>query len=338
MKLTRQAVIFSASFGLFATACATDAEEFVSDQDLTSADLINCTSTQGAQAPVGLSTHFRDWLAQSAYADYDFARTDIDGGSFGGFAGDSDCISRQPVIFVHGNSDRALGGTIGGWADSVDYFLSQGYRGAEIYATTYGPASALQSSNYYHSRENIMQVRAFIEAVLEYTGADQVDVISHSMGVTMSRKAIKGGWASDLADGGDYYVGDPLTQRIDTFVGIAGGNRGLSTCYLTPGVPTCAATNGFYPGYVWFGYILGVSNFLDDLNGEVGYEGDYRYAIWSTVDEVVGGACLVWGNNTCRIPGQTDEKRYTTFPYGHIGVRDQTVEVQYDMVTEHVVP
>ena len=42
-----------------------------------------------------------------------------------------------------------------------------------------------------------MYIRKFIEAVLEYTGADEIDVISHSMGVPLSRRALKGGWSMD---------------------------------------------------------------------------------------------------------------------------------------------
>ena len=45
--------------------------------------------------------------------------------------------------------------------------------------------------------EYIMYIRKFIEAVLEYTGADEIDVISHSMGVPLSRRALKGGWSMD---------------------------------------------------------------------------------------------------------------------------------------------
>jgi len=36
-------------------------------------------------------------------------------------------------------------------------------------------------------------LRAFTEAVLNYTGAEKINVISHSMGVTLSRRVIKGG-------------------------------------------------------------------------------------------------------------------------------------------------
>ena len=38
-----------------------------------------------------------------------------------------------------------------------------------------------------------MKARKFIEAVLEYTKAEKVNVIAHSMGVTLSRGALKGG-------------------------------------------------------------------------------------------------------------------------------------------------
>ena len=95
-------------------------------------------------------------------------------------------------------------------------------------------------------------------------GATKVDIITHSMGVTLARKAILGGYATDAADGGQYYIGPPLTSSVDTFVGIAGANLGLTSCYQTGGsTPTCAATNGLYPGY-WNGF--GVSCVVKPMN------------------------------------------------------------------------
>jgi len=35
--------------------------------------------------------------------------------------------------------------------------------------------------------------RAFVEAVLQYTKADKVHIVGHSMGVTIGRKVAKGG-------------------------------------------------------------------------------------------------------------------------------------------------
>ncbi len=290
----------------------------------------------------GATTHFRDWLSANGYSGYDFVRADLTGGSYGGKSSGTDTVTKQPVIFIHGNSDKAVGsGVFGqtGWTNSIEYFHSRGYKTSELYATTWGPANAAMSPYQYHSKQNVMKVRKFIEAVKAYTGASKVDIITHSMGVTLARKAILGGWANDAADGGDYYVGEPLTSSVDTFVGIAGANLGLTSCYLSgPSTPTCGATNGLYPGYLYWGSVIGRSAYLNDLRSKSGYEGAYRYSIYSTADEIIGYDGIVYGEYTSRIPGQTGEKRYTGYPYGHFNTKDLTAEVQYGMVVNHTIP
>jgi len=57
-------------------------------------------------------------------------------------------------------------------------------------------------------------MRAFLEAVLAYTKADKIHVISHSMGVTIGRKIIKGGLANDIIHGGEYNLGKSLADRV----------------------------------------------------------------------------------------------------------------------------
>ena len=53
-----------------------------------------------------------------------------------------------------------------------------------------------------------MVVRKFIEAVIAYTSAAKVSIIAHSMGVTLARRAIKGGKYDDGAE--SYDIGTPL--------------------------------------------------------------------------------------------------------------------------------
>jgi triacylglycerol lipase len=307
------------------------------------ASIANTTPKPANRSPlqndVGLTPHFRNWLAANGYSGYNFARDDAPGGSYGGKQNDSDAVVNQPVIFIHGNSDSALGtgAPFTGWTASINFFLSQGYKTSELYATTWGPADPALSIYQYHSKVYLTKIRAFIKAVKAYTGAAKVDVIAHSMGVTLARKAILGGAASDLMDGGDYDLGPPLTGAIDTFVGIAGSNRGLVTCYLSgPTTPACGDTNGFYPGYmIGFQGPFGVSQILRDINASSHYEGSYVYTIWSTIDEVIGYGCVVYGRYTPQIPGQNGERRFSSLPYGHINSKDLTGYYQHRMVKYH---
>jgi triacylglycerol lipase len=300
------------------------------------ASLLFIASSAHAQ----LTTDFKNWLSANGYSSYNFDRADVAGGSYGGRTYAGQPVVNQPVIFIHGNSDSALGtgsSLATGWTSSINYFLSQGYTSAELYATTWGPASAALSSQQYHSKDNLTRLRAFVLAVKAYTGATKVDIVTHSMGVTLARKVIKGGAASDSLAGGSYNLGASLTTSVDTFVGIAGANRGLTTCYMTgPTTPTCGSTNGLYPGYLVGGFgPYGVSSFLVDLAGASHYEGSYVYTIWSSVDEVIGYGTIVYGTSTCRIPAQNGEKTFSGYPYGHIGSKDQTGYYQWRMVKYH---
>ncbi len=286
---------------------------------------------------VGLSPDFRAWLAAHGFDPTQLARDDLGpGGSFGGRSHPGEALGHEPVVFVHGNADLALGTQVGqtGWTASTQGFLAHGYGPAELYGTTWGPADAMLASQQAHTQANVMQVRRFLDAVLAYTGAAHVDVVAHSMGVTLARKAILGGTAHDPLVG-DYDVGPPLTDRVDAFVAIAGANLGLTSCYAAAQLPTCGKEVGLYPGTLVGATVLGRSQFLEDLIDHPGTEGAFRAAVWSTVDEVIGGGGLVWGSITGRLPDQSAEVVYHTAPYGHFGLKDQTVQVQIGLVGAH---
>jgi triacylglycerol lipase len=301
-------------------------------------------SEEGLRSPAavsgGLTSDFRAWLAASSYSGDGFARDDLGGmGSYGGRASAGQVLLHDPVIFIHGNADCALcteSATQTGWNASVAWFLSQGYTSAELYATTWGSASVLDTAYNYHSKDFVMSTRRFLQAVMAYTGAKKVDIVAHSMGVTLARKAILGGTAYDEGLGINYSVGPPLTASVDAFVGIAGANLGLTSCYLTgPTTPTCGAGSGLYPGYLYFGLVVGRSTYLNDLLNHPGTEGAYRYSMLSTVDEVIGYGDVVYGSYTSALPGQTAQFVYSTVPYGHIGLKDQTCARQLTLVRDH---
>jgi hypothetical protein len=90
------------------------------------------------------------------------------GGSYGGKTYSTDKLDHEPVIFIHGDSDIAVGKTPWqtGWTDSIEYFLSKGHNQSELYATTWGHGDSSKSSLKTHSKDYLIYVRKFIEAVI----------------------------------------------------------------------------------------------------------------------------------------------------------------------------
>lgn len=168
-------------------------------------------------------------------------------GESGGFGGAYSCVvSRTPVIFVHGNADNATSwdgptSQVSGYAKpprSVYQELkAAGYKDCELFGVTYLTASerGAPQLNYHHSSKYAILQR-FINQVKSYTGRSQVDLVTHSMGVSMSMAALTyyGTWGS-----------------VRRFVNIAGGLQGLDSCrsvgYSNPYVTTCGSQNWYWP-------------------------------------------------------------------------------------------
>ena len=109
-----------------------------------------------------------------------------------------------------------------GFTNTITYLLSQGYTKAEMYATTWGDAIWDNRGNATHDEYRVMYLRKFVDAVLSYTQADKITVVAHSMGVTLTRRVLKGGMVKSAA--APYYVGPPLTDKVDSFISLAGGS------------------------------------------------------------------------------------------------------------------
>uniref|UniRef100_A0AC35GX28 Lipase n=1 Tax=Panagrolaimus sp. PS1159 TaxID=55785 RepID=A0AC35GX28_9BILA len=256
----------------------------------------------------------------------------------------------EPVIFIHGTGDAALhvqSPTATGWSRSIQYFLEQNYTNAELYATTWGDTwgsgNVLDSYNTIHTCSFVLSIRRFIKSVIDYTGAPKVDIIAHSVGVPLARKAIKGG--DLIATDGNCTIGPPLSANIDTFLGIAGPNYGLCTCQLAQTVPAwCNALDGLYPGYTCedqlsCGYTSSkctqnnYSVFLEQLNNNPVREAEHIYAMWSDVDEVLLFRGMTWGKPTSRIPGMNG--RWISDRNSHVAMKDLTELRQYEAVVHH---
>jgi len=134
-------------------------------------------------------------------------------------------------------------------------------------------------------------LRAFTEAVLAYTGAEKINAMGHSMGVTLGRRIIKGGKVTAAENPFD--LGVSLASKVDTFIGIAGANWGLTACYVAALYQTCNSLNGFYPGYAIGPF--GLSSYLYDLNQDKIQEGAYTFGLMSSYDDLIGAGDIVWG-------------------------------------------
>jgi len=128
-------------------------------------------------------------------------------------------LRHHPVIFVHGNT-----GDAGDWNEpgrSVKKrFLEAGYSPQELWALSYNGKTTKQSPPalqcYTDNQTNIPDLTVFVDAVQAYTGAPKVELIAHSLGVTIARSML---------------IKHPqLSQVIEDFVAIAGPNHGTTVC------------------------------------------------------------------------------------------------------------
>lgn len=173
------------------------------------------------------------------------------GPTYGGFGGGDGVPSRTPVVFVPGNGDPAKNWdypSSTGVPSVYDSFRAAGYQPCELFGVDYLSASERAVGvTAYHTPARAEIIADFIEAVLAYTGASQVDVVAHSLGVTMALEALRQ---------------HGLRGQVRRFVSIAAGMRGLASCYYAgyanPAVPVCGSANwwdsdvfGFYP-HSWF--------------------------------------------------------------------------------------
>ena len=151
----------------------------------------------------------RDLLPSEFPADFTPPNDYLTGQKLDGWGGGFGEIIHTPIVFIHGNAHSA-----DNWETMASYFAENGYTWNELWALSY-----LQSSpdvDYNSNEGNWREVDDFVDAVLNYTGADKVNIISHSLGVTIVRTWLK--------HSEDY-------NQVEHFVGIAGANHGVAFCY-----------------------------------------------------------------------------------------------------------
>jgi len=139
-------------------------------------------------------------------------------------------VTRTPVVFVHGNNDTPFPNACNpyGRVQAFAQFLADsGYAPGELWAVGYqGDQCDLlvdpthRSGPAHTTTANVPDVRAFVLAVLRYTGARQVDVVAHSLGSVIVRE-----WLRQHPEEGRF---------VRRFVAIDGANHGIINCSPDP--------------------------------------------------------------------------------------------------------
>ncbi len=202
------------------------------------------------------------------------------------------------VVLVHGNA-----GSPSDWDNTKSELISSGYSTSQIVIPSWGGSNA--ASNDHNGTEET-PVRSAIQSAISSSCTGKIDVIGHSMGVTLAAQQI---------------IKLNVSNKVDTFVGVAGAWRGLLSC-------------GVYPYNVWsttcgrYGLSVG-SPFLGTIKNKT--IASKVYSIKSYVDQIVcgTGTCLVYGKHSSQIDGENSSYSYN---YGHFGLQMYTSDKQVQLI------
>jgi len=138
-------------------------------------------------------------------------------------------VRRTPVIFLHGNNDTPFATSCNPYGQIhaiAQYLADQGYSTSELWGLGYQGdqcdtlTTPTNKSAFAHSTvANLLDLDRFVRAVLAYTGARRVDIVGHSLGVTLARS-----WMKLTGQG-------RLVRRL---VAIDGPNHGITDCSPSP--------------------------------------------------------------------------------------------------------
>jgi pimeloyl-ACP methyl ester carboxylesterase len=138
-------------------------------------------------------------------------------------------VRRTPVIFLHGNNDTPFAtacNPYGRIQAVAQYLADNGYSPSELWGLGYQgdqcnlAADPTNRSRIAHTNQaNVPDLRRFVRAVLAYTGAREVDIVGHSLGVTLARE-----WMRQ----------DDAGKLVRRFVAIDGPNHGIINCSPSP--------------------------------------------------------------------------------------------------------
>ena len=195
-----------------------------------------------------------------------------------GFGG-SGKIRRTPLILLHGNNDTShptnCNGAYGKIQAFAQYFADHGYRLSELWGLSYqGDQCDLltdetrRAKSAHTATQNVPDLRRFVRAVMKYTGAKQVDIVGHSLGVSLARE-----WMRQ----------DRAYKLVRRLIAVDGPEHGIINC--GPQATNYYVTLGFTPDSpVCQEFGSDHTPFLRRLNARDETPGPTRYLTISNAD------------------------------------------------------
>jgi pimeloyl-ACP methyl ester carboxylesterase len=146
-----------------------------------------------------------------------------------GFGSEMGRVEHVPVIFLHGNNDTPFPtacNPFGHIHDFAQFFVDHGYHPSEVWGLGYqgdqcdlAADETIRSGVSHSTAAAVPLLRRFVHAVLKFTGARHVDIVAHSLGVTVTR---------------EWMLQDDAFHVVRGFVAIDGPNHGIIDCSPSP--------------------------------------------------------------------------------------------------------
>jgi triacylglycerol lipase len=202
------------------------------------------------------------------------------------------------VVMVHGNTSYPSS-----WKNTYYKLLNNGWSKSQILRPNWGSKTCAGCNDHYGWE--LTPVKDAINTAISRSCTGKIDVLGHSMGVTLAARALQ-----VLGKFG----------RVDSFVGIAGAARGLNSCGTYP-YNVASATCGKWG-------LSKKSRLVEALRGKK--FGSRVFSIKSYYDQVVCagyGGCFVEGTHTSNLWKQNRSFTYNNL--GHFGLQKYTSTRQY---------
>jgi pimeloyl-ACP methyl ester carboxylesterase len=178
----------------------------------------------------------------------------------------------------------------------AQFFAQNGYQASELWGLGYQgdqcdllQDQTLRSGIAHSTAAAVPLLRAFVHAVLAYTGAHHVDIVAHSLGVTVAR---------------EWMLQDNAYRMVRSLVAIDGPNHGIVDCSPSPGnFFNQPANGGFIPNSaICDEYGAANTQFLTALNAGGETPGPTKYLVIRNIfdaspesgDFVYIGGALGW--------------------------------------------